>query len=128
MISVPEFDDLAAAFGAPASAFLSRQEGSEFERRYRKEAAAAKSLFFKGGRLSEHGLKLKDGIDSIKAHKAIRALLCSFEPSHEAKIGTVAKYLHEWCDECEPIAEQAEPEKQPKPKTKPASKKWRKKR
>lgn len=103
---VPEFDDASCAFGASEKDYLTREEmGDEFYRMSVRNnfTEAASSLFFTGGKLEDYGLKLKPEIDSIKAHRAIRALLCSFAPKHEIKIGTVGFALSKWCD---PIATQ----------------------
>jgi hypothetical protein len=97
---VPEFDDATVAFGAPRSAYLTREQLGDFydmndRTPYHK---AASGLFFRGGRLSDYGLQWKPGIDRTKAMRAIKALLCSFEPKHEIKEATVAYAFREWCD------------------------------
>jgi hypothetical protein len=97
--AVPEFDDATVAFGAPRSAYLTREQmGDDFYGDRNKFTSAAQSLFFKGGKLADHGLKFRAGIDRDKAVRAIRALLCSFDPKHEIKIGTVGYALSQWCE------------------------------
>ncbi len=129
ILPVPEFDAVTVVFGAPSEAFVSREDGSKYEREFAKEASVANKIFFKGGTLAEYGLKLKPEVDSKKAHLALRALLCSWNPPHEAKIGTVARYLNSWCDHCEPETSAPEAKSEPsKPNVQRASKKWRKKK
>lgn len=99
---VPEFDGATVAFGAPCSAYLTREEmGDDFYNDRNRYTRAAQSLFFRGGSLADHGLRLKPGIDRTLAMRALRALLGSFEPKHEIKIGTVGYALREWCDDIE---------------------------
>src|SRR3990167_761866 len=87
---VPEFDDLTVAFGASNSDYLTcEQMGDDFYGDRNKFTDVAKKLFFNGGRLEDYGLTLKPEIDKTKAMRAVRALLGSWAPKHEIKIGTV---------------------------------------
>lgn len=96
---VPEFDDVTVVMGAPASAYLTREQmGPEFYGDRNRFTNTAQSLFFKGGSLAEHGLRWKADIDGRKAARALKALLSSFEPKHEVKIGTAGYALSQWCD------------------------------
>lgn len=97
-----EVDDVTAAFGADRDKYLSRQEGSRVERLLQNEAEVFANLFYKGGRLSDYGLRFKPEYRE-EGFKTLRALMCSFAPSHQAKTGTVALALHHWC---EPVSEQ----------------------
>jgi hypothetical protein len=97
LLPVPKFTTLDAAFGARGEHYCSRKEGSELERKFRKEAQVADKLFFNGGKLEDYGFAIKEGINKAAVYTALSALLKSFEPSHEAKIGTVARYLNSWC-------------------------------
>jgi hypothetical protein len=124
--NIPDFTGLDIAFGAKLEHFCDPIQGSAWQDAFHKEASAARSLFFKGGKLAQYGYRFRAGVDKGKAFRAIQALLCSFEPSQEAKIGTVAKLLHEWCEECEP--EEAVKPSTAKKAVARASKKWRKKR
>lgn len=50
--------------------------------------------FFSG--LDTNVLKAKDGIDKSAAFRHLRAIMCSFEPSHEHKIAGVAWLMSQW--------------------------------
>lgn len=126
-IQIPEFGATAHIFGAPLSAYVDRNEAYELEKKFHAEVRVARSLFHCGGKLTQYGLRLKPEIDSGKAHRALQALLCSFEPSQEAKIATVAQYLHQWCDPCKPETEPTAPRPEAKKAVARASRKWRKK-
>lgn len=96
---VPEFDDLTVAFGAEESAYPTREQlGDFYGFPHTPYHDAASALFYKGGKLADHGLKWKADIDGAKAMRAVRAFLSSFEPKHETKIGTVALAFAKWCD------------------------------
>lgn len=97
--AVPEFSDLDAAFGARRKHFLERDKmPAEFWSGNHPMCKVAMKLFCSGGRLTDHGLKIKDGLDQAAVYRALRALLCSFDPKHEAKIGTVGVALANWCE------------------------------
>lgn len=103
--SLPDFNEVDAAFGADNKDYLTfAQMGEQFYRGHHPMCHVAQSLFFKGGKLSDYGLKLKPEIDQRKAKIAIMALLSSFAPKHEVKIGTVGVALANWC---EPISKAA---------------------
>lgn len=99
-MDVPDFDGLTISLGASREHYLSREKLGDWYGLSDKTPfhKAASSLFYKGGKLSDHGLTIKAGLNSAKVHGALRALLCSFDPSHEIKIGTVAVALANWCD------------------------------
>lgn len=100
---VPEFTGLDAAFGAKGSTYLTREAmGDEFYGDRNRWTSVASALFFRGGSLADHDLAFKPGIDRAKAMTAIRAWLCSFEPKHEIKIGTVGFALSQWCEQAAP--------------------------
>lgn len=97
--AVPDFDGVTTAFGAPRSAYLrAEQLPREFYSGDHPMCGVASSLFFRGGRLVDHGIQFKPGIERAAAMRAIQALLCSFEPPHEIKIGTVGVALANWCE------------------------------
>lgn len=105
---LPEFPffvatDPEVAFGAADERYLSRAEGKRVASLLRTEAGVFSTLFFSGGRLSDHGLQFKA---EYREHgfKSLVSLMKSFIPSHEAKEGTVALALHHWC---EPVEVQA---------------------
>lgn len=96
---VPNFDNATVAFGAPRSAYLPASKiPDEFYSGSHPMCRVASSFFFEGGRLADHGLRFKAGIDRSKAMGAVQGLLCSFEPPHEIKIGTVGVALANWCE------------------------------
>jgi hypothetical protein len=96
---VPDFDDMTAVFGAPASAYLSREQlGDDFYGDRNEFTKHASSVFFQGGRYLPEGRRWRVGIDQTKAKRAISALLRSFEPKHEIKIGTVGFALSQWTE------------------------------
>lgn len=97
---IPDFDGPTIIFGAPVSSYLTpEQMGPEFYGDRTRYTKIASSLFFQGGRLADHGLRFKAGIDRWKAMGAIKAWLGSFEPQHEIKIGTVGYALSQWCED-----------------------------
>jgi hypothetical protein len=100
MIAVPDFNELDAAFGAKLAAYPAMTDiPAEFRDRHNNPfCEVASQIFFNGGSLATHGLEFKPGIDRIKAMTALRAWLCSFEPSHELKIATVGYALSHWCE------------------------------
>lgn len=100
-LEVPAFTDLDAAFGAKGSTYLTREQmGDDFyDMGARNEFTNhASSLFYHGGPLLPEGRKWKAGIDRAAAARAIKAWLCSFEPKHEIKIGTVGYALSQWTE------------------------------
>jgi hypothetical protein len=103
---IPEYpfwqaDEAEATFGANRRryAVLSNGEADAVARQLRDEERAFHSLFFNGGRLADHGFQWKPEIArDNKPYLTLRALMCSFDPSHEVKTATVALALHHWCD------------------------------
>lgn len=97
---VPDFDDVTVAFGAPGRAYLTREQlGDDFYGSERNEFTKhASTIFFRGGAFVPDGRRWKAGIDHGKAKRAIAALLRSFEPKHEIKIGTVGYALSQWTE------------------------------
>jgi len=102
MLEIPEISDIDAAF--PVKVPLPKWEDlpKEFRRDWHngrnKFTEIASTIFYKGGRLSDFGLTPKDGVDILKAQRAIMACLRSFEPKHEHKIAGVGYMLSEWFD------------------------------
>jgi hypothetical protein len=107
-VAIPEYpfwqaDELAAVFGADALKYaaLTKQDANAVSRLLRNEERIFSDLFFNGGSLAQHGLRWKPEIAEQKPHLTLRALMCSFEPSHEVKTATVALALHHWCEPVE---------------------------
>ena len=98
MLTVPEVSDIDAAF--PVNPPLPEWDDipEEFKQWHNDFAKIAAMLFYNGGKLSDHGLTPKGDLDEIKAIRAIRACLGSFEPKHEHKMAGVAYMLSEWFD------------------------------
>lgn len=92
---VPAFGGVAAVFGARLNEYPDRASIPKIDPKFEDVVSA---LFFRGGSLADHGLKLKAGINRGAAMTAIRAWLCSFDPKHEHKTETVAWALSEWCE------------------------------
>jgi hypothetical protein len=101
---IPDFDKVSVAFGATRKDYLTREQlGDWYDMNQRTPFHEAVSgLFYKGGKLADYGLTFKPGVDPAKAMGAIRALLGSWDPPHEIKVGTVAVALANWCDYAKP--------------------------
>lgn len=96
---VPEFDGPTVVFGAPASAYLTREQmGDDFYADRNEFTRHAANLFYSGGTILPAGRRWKEGVDPLKAKRAIQSLLCSFEPKHEVKIGTVGFAFSQWTE------------------------------
>lgn len=91
-LPVPDFTDPEVAFGAEASSYFNRRALPDVPRKFKDEAMR---LFYQGGEFPEFGAD----VDAEKAKRAIRALLSSFAPSHEAKEATVGYALWIWSPE-----------------------------
>lgn len=78
--------------------YLSYYEGQCFlvDRRW---TDIASSLFFRGGKVEDFGLKLRDGLDKRKVMMCLRALLGSFGPKHEEKEATVGFAISKWFED-----------------------------
>lgn len=61
-----------------------------------KSCRVAAELFYKGGKLSDHGYKPREGVQAGKATAAIGAILSSFDPSHEMKMAAAGFLIDEW--------------------------------
>ncbi|HEX4112716.1 MAG TPA: hypothetical protein VH020_09295 [Stellaceae bacterium] len=109
---LPAFDGPTVVFGADRKAYLSREQLGDWYGLYGENSKtpfhhAAAQLFYKGGKLTDYGLKVKPDLDSGKVRAAVQALLGSFAPKHEIKIGTVAVALANWRDYAAPTTEAA---------------------
>lgn len=97
--AIPEVSDLDCAFPTRWRELLPAwDELTPAERSMNSPfCRALSSLFFEGGKLSDHGIKVRDGYDERKVMRYIRATLGDFGPSHEHKIGGIAHALAKWC-------------------------------
>lgn len=86
---IPETSAPEAAFGLKEDAYFNRRSLPAVPREY---INAASDLFFNGGKLPN----LAPGVDRREAARRLRALLCSFAPSHESKEATAAYALWVW--------------------------------
>ena len=97
---IPDVDNLDVMFQGrwrellPKWEDLTRQEQSG---RGDAFCDALNSLFFSGGKLADHGITFKEGVDGTKVMRYIKATLGDFGPSHEHKIGGIAHMLKQWC-------------------------------
>lgn len=93
-----------AAFGADLRDYPPRDQIPEkYWRGGTPANKAVSTLFFQGGKLADHGFKLKPGINSGVFHTALRSLLCSFAPQHEHKEAACAWLVDSCCDHEEPV-------------------------
>lgn len=99
-IEIPEVTDADCAFPTRYRELLPKWEDlSDDEKNMRGPfCEALSSLFFRGGKLADHGIVPKPGVDLKKVMRYIRATLGDFGPSHEHKIGGIAHMLAKWCD------------------------------
>ena len=91
--AIPDFDGVSAVFGAHSGDYLTREECGEYYGFNNPYAAVAQALFGRGGKISDYGLRWKKDVDETKAYRALKALLSSWDPKHEIKMGTVGKML-----------------------------------
>ena len=89
---IPQIDDIKVLLGADKTSYFSRDNLPEVPKEFEEKA---QELFFEGGKLT--GLNKKVSIN--RATRMLKSLLGSFEPSHEAKITTVAYALWLWSSE-----------------------------
>lgn len=97
---VPEVSDLDTAFQGRWRELLPKYDDLTPDEKNGRGpfCDALNSLFFSGGKLSDHGITPKPGIELGKVMRYIRATLGDFGPSHEHKIGGIAHMLAQWCD------------------------------
>ena len=101
MPNIPDLSPLDVAFGNISAL----PKYSDLPRDYQSMSApgckVASNLFFRGGRMSDFGMKPRDGVDASKARTVIQACLGSFEPKHEHKIGGVGWLIDQWFERAE---------------------------
>ena len=98
--AIPDVSDLDCAFPTRWRELLPPMNDLTHDERQARGpfCDALSSLFFSGGKLSDHGIAPKPGVDMVKVMRYIRATLGDFGPSHEHKIGGIAHALAKWCD------------------------------
>jgi len=81
------------AGGLSEDRYLSDREFNCTPDEFEKQIDVAMDLFFKGGRLADFSLKVKEGVDSDNFHKCLSCMLRSWEPSHESKMLTAGLFI-----------------------------------
>ena len=99
-IKIPEVSDAEIAFPCNYKTLLPKwSDLSESEKNMSGPfCKAATMLFYKGGRIEDHGLKIKSDLDSSKVYRYLKATLGDYGPKHEHKIGGIGHMLSKWCD------------------------------
>ncbi len=99
MFPIQEIDDAMLAFPANVKSLMPKYEDipEEFKRGHTKWNELFSKWFFVG--LEKLDLKPKDGVDTKKAMRHIRAVMGSYQPSHEHKEAAVAFMLNEWFED-----------------------------
>jgi hypothetical protein len=98
-VEVPIITDPELAFGTTKAlpSYNRSRQRDRFEE-------IANSLFFRGGSIEQHGLRLKAGLDRITVYRAIWAHLKSRDPSHEHKMQGVGRMIKAWFEDPEALA------------------------
>lgn len=98
MIPVPQLNDAQVAFGCIDHMPRYKDVPDKFQGLFSNEphCKLVSKWFYEGlSNLGELG-KPRDGVDPVKAARALQAILRSFEPKHEHKQAGVAMLIHEW--------------------------------
>lgn len=96
------FDGVDCAFGARLKDYPPYESiPEEFRRGHSPANKVVSTLFFKGGKLDDFGLRLKAGVDRAAFYGALKALLSSFDPKHEHKEATCAWLVSEFTEAAE---------------------------
>lgn len=95
-----KFDGIDASFGASLADYPNREIIPEDHRSGRSRGCAVfSSFFFGGGKLEDHGLRLKADVDPQEFFPALHALMSSFAPPHELKEATCGWLIEEHTEE-----------------------------
>jgi hypothetical protein len=98
---IPYVDDVDCAFPSRWRELLPKLEDLTDDERMCLDrdpfCLAVSNLFFSGGKLADHGIFPKPGIDIVLVTRYLRATLGDWGPSHEHKIGGIAHMLKKWC-------------------------------
>jgi hypothetical protein len=96
---IPKFNDAEIAFGAGTNHYLTESQlGDWYLHDFTPFHQAVDTLFVSGGKLDDFGLTVKSNLNSEDVYRALKALMRSWAPKHEIKVGTVAVALANWCD------------------------------
>ena len=98
MLAIPQIDGIDAVFGNIKHMPKYESLPEEFKDRYNNRHCEFVSKWFFSG-VDKEGMKrivAKEGVERGKALAAIGAVLASFEPKHEHKIGACGFMLSEW--------------------------------
>ena len=101
---VPEVTDAEIAYGTTKALPPYDSLPKDYRDERKPSSAAIQRIFFNGGNLADYGFTLKEGLDSAKVHRAIRAHLTSWAPKHEHKIAGVAYLIDQWFNYSRPKA------------------------
>jgi len=103
MLAIPVLTGADVAFGGIKHMPKYEDVPDNFKESYDPFCKAVSSWFFSGAKGIPNGLEIngqkfvaKDGVDSVMALRAIKAVLGSFEPKHEHKEAACAYMLAEW--------------------------------
>lgn len=99
-IDIPEVTDAEIAFPCQYQRLLPKWEDLTDEEKHLRGpfCEALSKLFFSGGKLADHGITPKPGVELTKVMRYVRATLGDWGPKHEHKIGGIAHMLAKWCD------------------------------
>jgi hypothetical protein len=96
------FDGVDCAFGARLKDYPPYDTIPEkFRLGHSQANKVVSTLFFRGGKLEDFGLRLKVGVDPSAFYGAFKAMLCSFEPKHEHKEAACAWLVSEFTEATE---------------------------
>lgn len=93
------FTGLDCAFGARMSDYPPYDSiPEEFRRGHSVANRVVSTIFFRGGKLEDFGLRLKAGVHPTAFYGALKAMLCSFDPKHEHKEAACAWLVSEYTE------------------------------
>jgi hypothetical protein len=109
MLAIPDLDDPSVAFGdikhLPKRKDLPEEYQNDWHRDSQPFCRAVSMWFYKGCQVNGNSLIIngvtfvpKEGVDFQKALRAIKAVLGSWAPQHEHKIGGAGYMLSQWFD------------------------------
>jgi hypothetical protein len=93
------FTNLDCAFGADLKDYPPYEAiPDQFKLDYAPAAVVVSTLFFKGGKLDDFGLRLKAGVNRAAFFATLQSLLGSFAPKHEHKTAACAWLVDEFTE------------------------------